>query len=328
MSDERGADMSRQLFSIAYSGHGRAEDHTIDVESLAPALMAFGRLIRVSNAEFNEKRTSAKVLVTSDFEHKCFNINFELVVSVLDQLKTLIGVIDHIKDAKEILEWIGLTTVSPSVSLLAYLQWKRGRKVEDKREIVDQDKSGSVIVKVEGDNNPITINTHVYNLSQNPTALRAVRDTFAPIGVDGMERVEVRDSAGAAKAIEPEETQAIIASCNLGLTEDGENSPDVLETSAWLSVYSPVYDVHADKWRFRYGREIIYADISETKIAETALMRGGAMADDAYEVRIEVTSHKDAKGKRGKPSYKILHVNKFVPASPVVQASLFDDSTE
>ncbi len=38
--------MSRQEFSIAYSGSGRSSDHTMDVEVLAPALMALGRLIR------------------------------------------------------------------------------------------------------------------------------------------------------------------------------------------------------------------------------------------------------------------------------------------
>jgi hypothetical protein len=326
MADDGTGEVSRQLFSVAYSGAHRLDDHTIDVESRAPALLAFGRLIRASNAEFNGKRTAVKILVTSDFEHKCFNINFELVVSVLDQLKTLVGVIDHVKDAKEILEWVGLTTTaSGGMSFFAFLRWRKGRKIVEKTDIVDQDKSGSVVVSVEGDHNPVTVNNHVYNLSVNPTALNAARDTFSPIGVDGMERMEIRNAGGPPKIIEPEETQDILASCNAALIEAGENVPEVQETTAWLSVYSPVYDIHASKWRFRFGKETIYADISETKIAEAAVKRGAALADDAYEVRLEVTTPIDKQVKRGTPSYKILRVNKFIPASPTVQSSLFDD---
>lgn len=73
--------MSRKEFSVAYSGKAREEDHSIDVESLAPALLAFGKLIREANSEANGKSATSKVFVISDFEHKCFNINFEVVLT-------------------------------------------------------------------------------------------------------------------------------------------------------------------------------------------------------------------------------------------------------
>ena len=69
--------MSRHGFSVAYDG--KDAEHSIDVESLAPALLAFGKLIREANVEFNGKRATAKVVVVSDFEHKCFNINFDVM---------------------------------------------------------------------------------------------------------------------------------------------------------------------------------------------------------------------------------------------------------
>ena len=75
------SEMSRKEFSVAYSGIGRSDDHSIDVETLAPALLAFGKLIREANRQTNGTSTTAKVLVVSDFEHKCFNINFEVVLT-------------------------------------------------------------------------------------------------------------------------------------------------------------------------------------------------------------------------------------------------------
>lgn len=322
--------MSRQKFSVAYSGKNRIDDHTIDVEALAPALMAFGKLIRECNAEVNGKRSTSKVLVVSDFEHKCFNINFDVIVGYIEQLKTLLGD-DPVKTAKEILELIGLrgaaegTAALGGVSYLAYLKWKSGRNVV-KADMTDKAKTGIVEVHVEGDNNPIHIHNHVYNLSNNPKALKATRDAFAPIGQDGFESVEFRDGDKVVEQIAPDDAQAILSSCISGPEEIEESVPEVDTTTAWLSVYSPVYDASVDKWHFNLGRDTIVADISATDIAKNALARGGAMADDAYQVKLEITTPKDPKGKPKKPTYKILQVIKFVPSNPTSQGSLFDEN--
>jgi hypothetical protein len=106
-------EVSRHEFSVAYDGKARGpEDHAIDVQALAPALLAFGKLIREANTEFNGKKSTAKVLVVSDFEHKCFNINFEVVLGLYEQAKTLLG-IEGVKTAKEVLEWLGASQMAP-----------------------------------------------------------------------------------------------------------------------------------------------------------------------------------------------------------------------
>lgn len=152
-----------------------------------------------------------------------------------------------------------------------------------------------------------------------------MRDTLSPIGQDGFENFEVRDGKTIAAVIRPEETQAIISSCNSAIEILDDVVPDIDETTAWLSVYSPVYDQTATNWRFTIGpKHHVYIDISETKIAADALARGGAMADDAYQVRLEIKTAKDKNGKPLKPTYKILEVIKFIPASPARQGSLFE----
>lgn len=101
--------------------------------------------------------------------------------------------------------------------------------------------------------------------------------------------------------------------------------PPTARTPAWLSIYSPVFDLSAQNWRFRLGKDVIYADISETNIAQEAMERGGVGIEDAYQVRLEITTPVDAKGTKLAPTYKVLEVVRFVQAEPKPrQTSIFD----
>lgn len=327
VSMEESPDMSRADFSVAYNGSGREDDHSIEVDALAPALLAFGKLLREASLEFNNDRSKAKILVKSDFKNKCFQIDFELIVSVYEHVKTFLGS-DPVKTAKEILEWTGL--LSPAgisgggtLTYLGYLKWRKGRKVTSVRQLSDQDRSGMVAVTVEGDGNEVHVHNHVHNLSNNQKALKATRDTFNPIGTDGFDRLELKDNDTVISKFSMAEIEDIIATCNEALDELSNLEPDIDETVAWLSVYSPVFDANSHSWRFNLGREHVYVDISKTKIAEETISRGGINTDDSYQVRLEITTPITAEGKRGKPKYKILEVLKFIPGSPkMVQGNI------
>lgn len=316
------AELSKHDFSIAYDGAALAErgDHSIDVQTLAPALLAIGKLIREANTEFNGKRSTAKVLVVSDFEHKCFNINFEVVLSLFEQVRTLLSS-ESVKTAKDVLEWLGLLGVPTGavggLSYLAFLRWKNGRKVIEAKPLTDIDHAGTVEVRVEGDGNAVHVHNHVYQLSENPRALRATRDAFLPLGQDGFDNVKLRQGETVLEEIDWREVEKIVKSCNIGIEESKkEPEPEVEVTPAWLSVYSPVFDPAAPNWRFRLGKEVIYADITATNIAQQALARGRVGIEDAYLVKLEITTEVDAQGARKESTYKILEVTRFVPAEP------------
>jgi hypothetical protein len=321
------SEISRHLFSVSYDGPTRRENHSIDVQVLAPALLAFGKLFREANTEFNNKKSAANVLVVSDFENKCFNINLELIVSLYEQIRTFIGT-DEVKSAKEILEWIGMVGGPPTLSVLSYLQylkWRRGRQIESVSPLIDADESGIVEVRVTGDANKVQIHNHVHNLSENPKALRATRDAFLPLGSNGFESVEFKEGDLVTEEIGVEEVRDIVASCNVGIEESKETEPEIETSPAWLSVYSPVYDTTAPNWRFKLGTDIIYADISETDIAQKAIESGGTLVDDAYRVQLEITTEIDSEGKKAPPKYKILEVIRFVPSPPQARQSSFLD---
>lgn len=320
--------VSRHQFSVTYDEAARLDNHSIDVDSLAPALLAFGKLIREANAQFNGKRATTKVVVEFDFEHKCFHIKFGVVVSVYEQVKTLLGTSDA-KTALEIIEWLGILgtlaggAAGATMTFLKFLKWKRGRKVAEK--ITDATREGIVEVRIDGDGNTVQVHNHIVQLSENPRALKATRDAFLPLGHDGFDVMRLSDSSDH-KPLEIDESDVskIVASCNVGIDGAKETEPEVEVTPEWLSVYSPVYDTAAENWRFRLGRDVIYVDITATKIAEEALLRGGALANDAYQVSLEIRTPVDQHRKKKNPQYKILEVVRFVLASPSNQSSLFD----
>jgi hypothetical protein len=324
------AEVSRHGFSVAYDGKDRQTDHSIDVEALAPALLAFGKLIREANTEFNQKRATAKVVVVSDFESKCFHINFDVILGIYEQVKHFVGS-DNVTTAKDILDWLGFLkgpaagVAVPALSYLGFLKWKKGRKVAETKTLTDTDKTGIIEVHVEGEGNSVHVHQHVYNLSQNPKALRATRDAFLPLGQDGFDAVQLKEGDELIRELDLPDIEAIVASCTVGIEEAKEIEPEVETTSAWLSVYSPVFDAKADNWRFKLGTEVIYADITDTTIAADAMARGASNVDDAYMVKLQITTPIDPQGKRKDPQYKILEELRFVGAPPrTQQGTLFE----
>src|SRR3990167_1486827 len=114
---------STASFEIAFDGEA-LQGHSMDVQQLAPALLALGDLIREANTQLNGDRSKVRVLVQSDFEHKCFNVSLDIIQTVLEHIKTLLQD-DSIKSAKDLLEWLGLIVGAPAASVLAYLQLRR-----------------------------------------------------------------------------------------------------------------------------------------------------------------------------------------------------------
>ncbi|MBL1437697.1 MAG: hypothetical protein COB08_016025 [Rhodobacteraceae bacterium] len=317
---------SRKAFSIAYSGKNKLQDHSISFEILAPALLAYEKLLREANREISGKKSSGKLMVVSDFEHKCFNINFEYVLTLYDQAQSLISSKEEI-DAGKILDWLEILKMPASgaasvLGYLGYLKVKNGRKIERIIKKDDSDETGHVDVKFEGDNNVVTVNNYTLNLSKNPRALAATRDMLSPIGLEGFDKIEIRDGGVIVNRISSSAANDMLTSCIVGINDSKDTSPTVEQTSAWLTVYSPVYEEHAAMWRFTMGREIIYADISGTAIAHDAIARGGAMVEDTYQVKLEIETQIPQDGKPKKPSYRVIEVLRFIPAKPEIQSEL------
>ncbi|MDQ0354383.1 hypothetical protein J2S22_001305 [Rhodoplanes tepidamans] len=290
MADDPNGRVSRQRFQVSYFGDN-PNDHAMDVDALGPALVAFGKLVRSANGEVNGERAAVRLLVTSDFENKCFNINFEIIQTILNQITDLFQS-GSIEKATDLLKKLGVVTsgvAAATGTVFGYLKWKNGRQVETAQET--KDPPGSIIVKVEGDGNTINVSPTVYRLAQSDAVLDAIEGVLAPIVTQ--KSVASIAFSGPDKRSERygrEDVAAIVASCSdRKQTPVTTDDPEPRTVTAVLYAYGPVFDVKAPNWRFKYKKKPIYVDIRQTSIARDAVKRGGSSVDDRYKVRLQIT---------------------------------------
>lgn len=306
-------EMTTVSFQVAYDGESGG--HTMDVQLLGPALLAFGEIIREANAVINGGRSRVQVLVRSDFEHKCFNIDFQVVQTFFEQVKSFLA-LENTKTAKELLEWIGIIG-GPTVvgGLLGLLRLKAENPVKNVTRLEDADKRGVVAVEF-GDGatvGHVEVHHHVWQLSENPKVLSAVAKALEPVQTPDFDRVEFRQNDKPIRVIPRSEAEKIREACAVSsttLTVKEETRSPPIETV--LEVLGPEYDEEAKNWRFWYGETPIFADISETEIARDAIRRGGVAVGDRYRVMMEITQHQTKK--RITNHYKIVKVLEFIPA--------------
>lgn len=310
---------TRHTFQIAYVGDD-PDDHTIDADALGTALVGYAQMIRIANIELNRDRATVKLLVASDFEHKCFNINLELVQTVLDTIRSFLEDKGAVANATTLLTKIGLvggfagTAVS---GVLAYLKWKKGRPVEK----VENSGANTVIVQVHGDHNTINVDKDVYQLGENTQIGAAVRAALAPLANNDAQRIEFRKNDAPVAVLTKQDVEEIEASLSAGpvlqlAAPEVDEEPKVI--TATLYVYSPVFDVKAPR-RFLYRNKPIYAGISQTRIAKDAVKRGGSFKNDRYKVRMQVTPPPKPDGT---PHYEIIEVLDFTGADQQIPMPL------
>ncbi|MFN7399683.1 MAG: hypothetical protein ACK5SX_11640 [Sandaracinobacter sp.] len=140
--------------TIRYDGPALV-GHEMDVQDLAPALLALADIVQIANRRFNGDRASMKVVVNADVEQRCFMLDLGLVQSLMDQAKGLFTA-ENIKTAKEIAADVGLVTGVTGVGLfqlIAFLAKAKEAPTSETTMTVDQG-NGNVTVFNSGDVTP------------------------------------------------------------------------------------------------------------------------------------------------------------------------------
>lgn len=173
--------MSNATFQIVYDGP-ILQDSTMDVNQLAPALLALGKTIEEANFALNDSHTKVVLKVKASFQSGCFGIDFDVTQSLMEQTLNLFKE-SPISTAKELVEYLGFVGGS-IVGVIGLIRWVKNKKID---EVVVLD-NGNVKVIVDGKSIEVELKTiELYRSYKLRLALE--RAILEPLEIDGIETV-------------------------------------------------------------------------------------------------------------------------------------------
>lgn len=241
--------MSHTSFQVVYDGPALAGS-TIDVRDLAPALLAFGEAVEQANATLNGGRASVALRVNASFKSGCFGIDFSVVQSLLNQVKTLFSE-PAVVTAKEVTEQLGFAyekTAAGVVGLVGIIKWLRNRQIK-KVVLLEHGRA-----RIELDDDALEVEQRTLALLRNFKLRKALEDAVAkPLERDGFESVAVTcDPTQGFVTVTREERQFFMAP-----PAQTEELADQTQ-SANLQLVNVAFKGD-NKWRFYDGSTQFYA---------------------------------------------------------------------
>jgi len=304
--------------TIRYDGPALA-GHEMDVQDLAPALLALADIVQITNKKFNGDEASIKVLVNADVEQRCFMIDISLVQSFLDQAKGFLGT-DHVKTAFDIAQWVGMLS-GGGVSVFKLLKFLSAKKKTDTPLQIKSDGEGNVIVT--GDGNTITVTRQVYQMVLDPRLVEKAKTVMRPLEKEGYETLAFLDGDDEVFEINRDEAKEVLLLPSSPLSEIPTESTSQIRGQ--VRIKSAQYEGGA-QWGFLWNGRAINAEMADRAsdwVADFQANRVNAPPNSILDVSMLEVAHLDVQGLIvGKPSYRVTDVHSVTP--PPSQTSLFD----
>lgn len=287
----------------------------MDVQELAPALLALAEIIQAANRHFNGERASMRVLVNADTEQQCFQIDLHLVQTIFDHAKKLVG-LEDVRTAKEIAEWVGLIA-GTGTGLFHVIKFLYGRP-QEKTEFRVTAGEGSVVMIVRGDGSSITVPRQVAELASDAEVVEKVKGVTRPLLRTGYSIVDFIDQGKIAFEVNKEEATAMQVAAPFATTTGA--TEDVTSFRGRVRIKAAQYEGGA-KWTVLLNGRAVDASITheewvrgfqENEIAAPP----HSILDVDGEVRVVVDERGEA---IGKPTYVIKQVHSVTLPAKVAQ---------
>lgn len=280
-----------QSFQIKYDGEAFS-DHTIDVNDLAPALMALGDLMQEANRIANQDRSTISVKVKAT-ETGCFQISIQAIQDVYTNAVQLFAgeQVTAISNLTSILWWATATGVSVFF-IIKKLAGKKPLKAVVK---------GENQIEIETDSGSVTITKLEWELLQSPKIRKAIYDILKPLEKEGVEKVEFKSAEGKSETVKKPEINYFVppAAQIEPLPEMPFREPYVNVVHMWFK--------GENKWKFSEGGNEWTAEIKDQKFLDEIRMGHRVInANDFLKVRVKQTQFRE--GSTIHSTYEILQV--------------------
>lgn len=321
--------MARHVQStIRYDGPGLI-GHDMDVQDLAPALLALAEIAQIANRKFNGDRASLKVLVNADVEQQCFMLDLSLALSLADQAVALFTK-ENIKTAWEIAEAIGLVggVAGTPATLFGIYKYLFGRdKPASDITFTKTEVTGVTLLTIVGDGNTIEVSNEVAALASDPEVLKRVKAVLKPL-----QKPEYSDFAVLVKKkpvieIDSREAKGILAAepSSLAPKEEPEQAEPMYATGpAWVDTS---HFRGVAKWKLVWAGQTIDAKMPDDFLTQFQGNELFVIPNTKLTVRMRVVTPVDENGQpSGATEFVVEEVLKIeLPPKAATQTGFLDD---
>lgn len=269
--------MSSSSFRIAFEGEPFAEGE-IDVNDLAPALLALGDVIQTANRTLNGSRANARLKLRATKEgsfEALLSIDVSMVDAVWDILDAVTENPDRLVAADQLLDLLikgGTILGVPLAGLFAVVKLLRGRrpqKVEDR---------GDGTTSITVNQTTIIVDKRTVDLLENLPTREALEDfSNKALGVPGVTSLRIGEKGSDSDVVLTTDDRPAF---KVPEPIDEEPQIDVVEREVWLKIVTSHFR-DGYKWRFTDGGEKPF----------TADMEDAAFLNQALEGRIALSAN-------------------------------------
>lgn len=244
-----------QSFWIKYDGEALA-DHTIDVEDLAPALLALPTLIQESDRIVNndDSKISVRVMAPAagSFEvwFSVFREGSERSVDFFNSPG-----VSALTNAMGLLWW-GMGTGAGLVAFVRFMKGREARKVTP----IDE-----LLVEIETEAGSIKVPTTVWELYQSTRVRAAFYQVLKPLEKDGVDKVEFNSPMGQTAEVIKGEARYYSPK-----SEQVESFEELAPRETFVNVVL-LWFRDGNKWRFSEGGNEWWAEIKDQDFIESLL---------------------------------------------------------
>lgn len=303
----------------------------MDVEELAPALLALASLIQTANHKFNGDRSAVRVTVNADIDQKCFQIKIKFIQDLLELAKSFLD--GDIATLKEICEWLGIVG-GGSFSLFKLLI-ALGKRQQDTTKFTasaDGDQTVYQIAHVENLHVHLPPETpqEVRDLIADPVIVSKALEVIKPAAQEGYNEVSfyrprkaepefraTKEDVQGALAIPP---QALALAPPEG---DGDETPVPFKTRVFVKAQR---NEGVGQWELKWGGRAKLVTIDDTEWLER--FQKGDVPHNLplyLDVQMEmITSNTDP---NAPDRFRVVKVLGVVPPDSTTQGNMFDDDS-
>lgn len=238
---------------IAYTGKA-VDDGSMDVNDLAPALLALGNLVGSANRVLNHDDSIVEVKLSAHFERGSFEMTLELVRTLTDKIKLFFADADYsINDIIGIIGFVSTVSGANAVSLVQFIRWLKNRRIK-KIETASKD---TVRVILDEDSREISIGA--WNLYRSKEIHNHIEGVIAPLKHEGVDGFEVRDGNNreTIERIDKDSTEYFSTATLDEHVEEISSTQEII-----LKIVNVSFERNL-KWRFDDGESRFAADVKD-----------------------------------------------------------------